>query len=182
MAWILPISGKAQHGKDTTANVLKQRLEKVGYKVLIVHFGDYLKFICKEYFGWDGVKDEKGRQTLQYIGTDKARRNNPDIWVNVIIELIAAISDDYDFIIIPDARFPNEIIELKDWLSSEVLSIRVNRLNFESTLTDLQKQHASEIALDDYEFEVYINCETGIENIEMAVDKFIKEVLYNWMY
>lgn len=176
MALIVPISAKAQHGKDTTANILKSKLEKMGRSVLIVHFGDYVKYICKEYFGWDGQKDEKGREILQQIGTNKARKNNPDIWVNVIIELIFAIQDDYDYILIPDARFPNEIEKLEDYF--DVLSIRINRLNFESTLTDEQKKHPSETSLDDYEhFDYYMEYESGIKNVEREVDKLIEVML-----
>ena len=67
---IIAISGHAQNGKDTTANIIKKHLEERGDKVLIVHYADLLKFICTKYFDWDGQKDEKGRHLLQYIGTD----------------------------------------------------------------------------------------------------------------
>ena len=40
---IIAISGKAQHGKDTTAEFLKSELETHGYKVQIAHYADLLK-------------------------------------------------------------------------------------------------------------------------------------------
>ena len=52
------ISAKAQHGKDTAAGLLKEHLESVGQKVLITHYADLVKFVCTNYFGWDGKKDE----------------------------------------------------------------------------------------------------------------------------
>ena len=67
---IYAISGKAQHGKDTFAELLYQELTDKGYKVLVTHYGDLVKYICKTIFNWDGQKDEKGRHLLQYVGTD----------------------------------------------------------------------------------------------------------------
>jgi len=170
---IILISGKAQNGKDFVANELKRQLEELGNKVLIVHYADYLKMVCKDYLGWDGKKDEKGRQVLQYVGTDKARKNNPDIWVKVVNELILAIGEDYDYILIPDTRFSNEIDYMKRY-GHDVISVRVTRLNFESTLTKEQKQHLSETALDNYDFDWYMNCESGINSVREAVLKFIE--------
>ena len=81
---IIAFSGQAQHGKDTTAKYMKQTFESIGKRVVILHFADYLKYVCKEYFNWDGVKNEVGRTILQKVGTDLARNNYPDIWVNVV--------------------------------------------------------------------------------------------------
>lgn len=47
---IIAISGKAQHGKDTTAEFLKSELETHGYKVQIAHYADLLKYICNFIF------------------------------------------------------------------------------------------------------------------------------------
>ena len=58
---IIAISGKAQHGKDTTAGFLKSTLEADGYKVQVAHYADLLKYICKQFFGWNGQKDDAGR-------------------------------------------------------------------------------------------------------------------------
>ena len=46
---VITISGKAQNGKDTTAGLLKSALEADGYKVLITHYADLLKYICKQF-------------------------------------------------------------------------------------------------------------------------------------
>ena len=83
---IILIIGKARMGKDTTANIMKEQLESKGKKVLICHYADLLKYICKTFFGWDGVKDNNGRSILQYVGTDKIRKENPNYWVKFIVE------------------------------------------------------------------------------------------------
>ena len=67
---VICISGKAQHGKDTSALMVKEMLEDDGYKVLIAHYGDLVKYICRTFFQWNGEKDEAGRSLLQRIGTD----------------------------------------------------------------------------------------------------------------
>ena len=62
---VVCISGLARAGKDTLASMLKDELEKNGSRVLITHFADLLKFIAKEFFKWNGEKDNEGRRLLQ---------------------------------------------------------------------------------------------------------------------
>jgi len=171
---IFTISAKARHGKDLTAQIMKEKLETVGKKVFIVHYGDYVKYVCKEYFGWDGQKDEKGRTILQRIGTDVVRAKHPDFWVETVERLINVFQDDFDYFIIPDCRFQNEVEYLRD-KGYNVTAFKVIRLNFESELTEEQKRHPSETALDDYIFDVYFECESGKENVEKAVNAFIEK-------
>lgn len=71
---VILISGKAQNGKDTVAAYMREKLTEDKHRVLITHYADLLKYICRSYFGWDGVKDEKGRKMLQYVGTDVIRK------------------------------------------------------------------------------------------------------------
>lgn len=105
---IVCISGKAQHGKDTTAKLLEEILEAQGNRVLIAHYGDLVKYVCKTFFGWDGKKDEKGRTLLQRVGTDKIRAVSPDYWVDFIVSILDIFCDEWDYVLIPDTRFPNE--------------------------------------------------------------------------
>jgi hypothetical protein len=169
MTKIINISGKAQAGKDTAANNIKNLLSGLGYSCLIVHQADYLKFICKEYFGWDGKKDENGRGILQKIGTDIGRNRNPDIWVKVIELFINTFGEEYDIIIIPDVRFLNEVEYFKN--SHDVLNIRIIRKDFDNGLTEEQKNHLSEISLDNYTFDVDLIIGEGLENSVKAVER-----------
>ena len=75
---VILISGKARHGKDTLAGMMKEELERKSKRVLIAHYADLLKFICKNFFGWNGEKDDNGRALLQRVGTDVIRKQNPD--------------------------------------------------------------------------------------------------------
>ena len=78
---VVLISGKAGHGKDTLADFIAMELKNRVQKVLIIHHGDLLKYMCRSYFNWDGKKDEHGRTLLQHIGTDVIRKQDPDFWV-----------------------------------------------------------------------------------------------------
>ncbi len=42
----------------------------MGYKVLIAHYADLVKYVAKTFFEWNGEKDEYGRSLLQHIGTE----------------------------------------------------------------------------------------------------------------
>lgn len=171
---VICIGGSALAGKDSMANCLTQILSEKGYKTLIIHHADYLKFVCKQYFGWDGVKDEKGRTLLQYIGTDVARKKDPYFWVSVVKSFISMFGQDYDFIFIPDCRFVSEIETYKELYKTT--SIRMHRPNFDNGLTDAQKNHESEIALNNYPFDITINCSSGIDNVMESAKTLLEEV------
>ena len=167
---IYAISGKAQHGKDTFAELLYQELTEKGYKVLVTHYGDLVKYICKTIFNWDGQKDEKGRHLLQYVGTDIIRKEKPNYWVDFVVDIIKFFGENWDYILIPDTRFPNEVDVLKENFNN-VTHIRVIRPNFESTLTDEQKKHPSETALDNIEPDYVFYNEGTIADIKEKINK-----------
>ena len=172
MKQIFTISGNAMAGKDTTANFLKTKLHG---STLILHFADYLKIIARKYLGWDGNKDKKGRTILQWLGTDRVRveLNKPLFWATNVCDTIEIVYDEYDFFCIPDCRFPNEIFYPKSRFPGFVTSLQVIRANFDNGLTEKQKQHSSEIALDNFKFDYIIESKSGLDYLEKAVDRFL---------
>ena len=106
----LLISGKSGSGKDMLAKFIQDELVAAGKRTIITHYGDPVKYFAKEYFGWDGVKDENGRHLLQYLGTDLVRSVLPNYWTGVIIGFLDAMEphNQFDVAIIADVRFPNE--------------------------------------------------------------------------
>lgn len=144
---VVCISGKAQHGKDTTAGMMKTALESMGHTVLIAHYGDLVKYVCRTFFGWNGEKDAYGRSLLQKVGTDIVREQRPNYWVDFVKDILSMFPNEWDFVLIPDSRFPNEIDGLKQ-SGFNVIHLRVRRENFESPLTTEQQNHPSETALD----------------------------------
>lgn len=175
---IFCISGKAQHGKDTTANFMLEALENHGKSVLIFHYADLLKYIAKQYFDWDGVKDENGRKLLQELGTDVIRKKNPDYWVMFAVGLFRMFIDRWDYVLIPDCRFPNEIDILRE-AGFDVAHVRVTRPNYDNGLTPEQQWHPSEIALDHAEAEYHQLNDGTLEDLRnWVVDIWIPHMLW----
>ena len=169
---IILISGKAQNGKDSFAKILKQKLEQYNNKVLITHYGDPVKFLATNLFNWNGEKDEYGRTLLQKVGTDIVRTQNPNFWVDFIIDILKLFKGEWNYVLIPDCRFKNELTRYREeWNTT---TVRVNRLNFENNLTYKQKNHSSETELDNYHFDYVINAESGLDKLEEEVDKFLE--------
>lgn len=172
MAKLVLISGKAESGKTLAANILKKLLEAKGKKVTLLPFASYLKFICREHFGWDGKKNEEGRRILQHVGTDIVRKRNPDFWVEIVAKFVETFGEDFDYIICDDTRFVNEIEYFRSLDPFLYVAVRIERLNYENSLTPEQKKHPSETNLDDYDmFDIRIQAETGAENVEREIKK-----------
>lgn len=178
---VICISGKAQHGKDTTAKLLSEVLESQGNRVLIAHYGDLVKYVCKSFFGWDGKKDEKGRTLLQYVGTDKIRAVSPDYWADFIISILNVFHDEWDYVLLPDTRFPNEY-EIYESYDMDAILLRVVRPNFVSPLTQEQQAHASETALDNYQYDAVIVNDGSLSDLQVAVEKFVSDTLKGEAY
>lgn len=170
---IFAVSGKAQHGKDTFANILYQELTNRGHKVLVTHYADLLKYICKTFFNWNGEKDERGRQILQYVGTDVVRKERPNYLVEFVVDVLNLFGDNWEYVIIPDTRFPNEIDVLREHYQ-KVDHIRVIRTDFESTLTEEQKNHPSETSLDNVLPDITIINNKTEEDLRQLVKQYIE--------
>lgn len=156
---ILCIAGRAGSGKDTVAKILDEILtEQYRKRVLVAHYADLVKYVAKTFFDWDGIKDEEGRSLLQHIGTDVVREKDEDYWVRFISDMIDFFYDRWDFVLLPDFRFPNEFSFLNEYLrpGPEVFSVKVDR-EFPSALTPEQQAHASETALKGFEFDYHID-------------------------
>lgn len=175
MTKFICISGKAQNGKDTTAEILKWELTAAGKKVLVVHYADLLKYICRTWFGWNGEKDCAGRTLLQYVGTDIVRNKRPDFWVDFVLDMVKLFSDEWDYIIIPDTRFPNELYKIKD-SGYPMTHIRVVRKDFESPLSVEQQMHISEVALDTETPDILLINEGTLGQLTQAVRNLIKQL------
>lgn len=172
MKKVICISGKAQHGKDTTAKILKAALEGRNNKVLIFHYADLLKYLCKEYFGWNGEKDDEGRTLLQYVGTDIVRAKDPSYWVNFAVTFFKLFEDQWDYILIPDCRFPNEVNTMETHF--DTIHLRIVRPYFNSPLSEEQKKHPSETALDGYTYDYKLINDATVKDLCNNILELIK--------
>lgn len=163
---IILFSGHAGSGKDTAAGVIKDILHSSGYSVLTVHYADLLKFTLREFMGWDGEKDPRGRQLLQTIGTDVVRAADENYWVNYIVFMLKHLPLLYDYVLIPDARFPNEIDAVKNaFPNANVKHARVIRRQIEEQPDDGWRAHESETALDSYPHDIVIRNDGDLNDL-----------------
>lgn len=172
---VICIGGKAQSGKDTSAKYIKEALEKDGKKVLIAHYGDLVKYVCTAFFDWDGNKDEHGRTLLQQVGTDVIRRKRPNFWVEFITSIMEFFPATWDYVLIPDCRFPNEIQEVEK-AGFDTKYVRVERGDFDNGLTAVQKAHPSETALDKFIPDYYIHNTKTLDGLRDEVEKLVADL------
>jgi hypothetical protein len=150
---IIGLSGYAQSGKDSTAELLclnygytrlafadpmRQALMIINPKLdSITHVSDFV-----EDYGWDiAKKNPEVRRLLQVLGTDFGRKMlGDDVWIKIALSGIKS----EDRVVISDVRFPNEGDAIKKLGGS---LWRINRRNH-SAVND----HASEHAMDNYMF------------------------------
>jgi len=163
-------------GKDTSAEILCDYLENSGNRVLVAHFGDLLKYICSTFFKWNGEKDDYGRTLLQQVGTQIIRKQDPDFWVSFISNILIFFIDEWDYVILPDCRFPNEY-EVFSENGIDAVLLRINRVGFKSSLSEEQQNHESETALDDYDHDYTIINNGDIKVLRQRLIRFIDREL-----
>lgn len=98
------------------------------------------------------------RTVLQYWGTEVRRKQDDNYWVNKAIKAVYEHIANGRSVYVSDVRFPNEADAIKEFLgnvirldvSDEEQSRRIlARDNVE--VTEMARQHSSEVALDSYE-------------------------------
>jgi hypothetical protein len=138
-------------------------------------FAKYIKQYAKDYFGWDGREETKPRELLQQMGTELIREKlrKPNFHVSRTCEDIEILSEYFDYFIISDCRFYNEVYYTKAIFPLDTITIRVNRTNYISELTPEQQAHKSETELDDYGgFDYIINAE-NLDELYHELDKIL---------
>ena len=170
------LAGKSRHGKDTLAVFLKEKYEQEGKKVIISPYAKYIKFYAKEMTGWDGSDETKPRELLQQLGTNIIRQklNKAQMFIDRQIDDIEIYSYFFDVIIIQDVRLKKEITELKK-VYKDAKVIHVFRPNFDNGLTEEQKNHLTEIDLDDFDDYNYRVINTTLDELERQAEEIIKQ-------
>jgi len=177
MREIILISGKAQHGKNAFADLLENELENNGYKIVVDAFAKYIKGYLKDYYEWDGLnKNEFVRSKLQWLGTERIKEdlNYKCFHAKRLSEDFNIIQDDFDYFIVPDTRFEDEIFIMKSMFPNKVISVRIERDGFTGGLTEEQLRHKSETGLDNFKFDVVIKNNGTLEDLKNEVKNFVK--------
>ena len=116
------------------------------------------------------------RKILQYVGTDIIRKKVPNYWVDFVSEFLEIFDNEWDWVLIPDTRFPNEVDLMRE--KFDATHIRVVRPDFVSPLTAEQQNHPSEIALDEEIPDCYIMNVGDLNDLRETVNTWIKETIY----
>ncbi|MDR1001595.1 MAG: hypothetical protein LBL96_12510 [Clostridiales bacterium] len=173
---IILLGGKAQNGKTSAAAFLAANLSEKGMRVFRIAFADYVKYVCAQYFDWDGAKDSRGRHILQYVGTEIVRSRDEDFWSDSVVRLVKIFAPEYDYVLIDDWRFPNEYTRWAHWGMRDVITVRVQRKGFVSPLTISQQNHASETALDGFVTD-HVFIASNLNELREQCEIFARDVL-----
>ena len=170
------VSGKARHGKDTFSSYLKEIYEENGKKVIVTQLSKYIKYYAREMTGWNLSEEDKPRELLQELGTSIIREKlgKDNLFIDRMIDDVEIFSCFYDAIIISDVRLKKEIDDLRK-VYQDLIAINIFRPNFDNGLTDEQKNHKTEVDLDDYDkFDVKI-INTTLDELKESARKIYTE-------
>lgn len=142
----IAFSGKMKSGKDFAAKYLKDMCPEYNFKIMAL--ADSIKELALNEFGVTKDNHPKGREILQYIGTELGRNLvDEDIWIK---RLLAKI-DSNDNVLVTDVRFPNEVEALQK-AGFNIVRIEADRIQRKKRGKLINQDHPSETALNDYFF------------------------------
>jgi hypothetical protein len=125
----------------------------------------------KEYWGMD----EKDPNLLQFWGTDYKRNYNENYWVNKVFSLIEKGNENILYVI-PDTRFMNEYLKLKEVDGKFCKVIRLNEDNSQFIDPNRDKNHPSEIELDNVISDYEIIAKSGdMQKLKLEALNIIKD-------
>lgn len=176
---VVPISGKAGNGKDTLATMIKEKLNEKGIEGIVIdRFAKYIKGYCHQ-MGWDGDKTDYWRSKLQgFTELIKQDLNYKAFHARRICEDIQILNNSFNVrvVLLPDLRFKDELYTVKALFPNDVITVRVQRKNFKSKLTEAQQNHSSETELDNEKFDIYTN-HNSLEQLKEIADSIVEEIV-----
>lgn len=175
--FIFIICGKARHGKDTVAQMIRNFYENIGLNTINLQYSTPIKEYAKKISSWDGSEETKPRELLQILGTELIRQKIDFLFfVKRMISDIKVYSYFYDIITISDARAKVELDIPRQELKN-VIVINVYRPSLETTLTSNEQKHYTETDLDDYNnFDYKIINDGTLEELEEKVKIIIEDI------
>ncbi len=163
---IILIGGKANTGKDSTAEYIDEYYRSRGLDVVNIQIAYYIKMYAKEIAKWDGDNETKPRQLLQDLGTELIRKQIDEyFFIKRILQDIDIYSRYFDVITISDGRLPEEFASVKV-AYPETVTVHVTRPDYNSSLTKDQKAHVTEALVDEIEYDYEIVNDGTLEDLE----------------
>jgi hypothetical protein len=183
------ISGKAGVGKSTSAQYISKANKD--YEAIITPFAYGLKKIARESFGWNGIKDEKGRQLLIEVG-QTARHYDLDFWVKYTFKkLIPPFTElPTDMVLVDDWRFPNELRYAREQCPQYVVyTLRVEAENRELLKGTAQYNDISETSLPSAKpgvpsphYDFVVDNTKDYQHLYSQLDQIVAKILQEHVY
>ena len=171
---IVATTGKKRHGKTVFCDGLEEEIDKFcqgAITVYRINFKDEL-IDEAEALGWNGVKDKRGRQLLQRLGTDVVRECiDENYWVRKWFERFdLQINENRaigKIILVDDVRFDNEAHMIKA-LGGKVIEIVTPERPSSDT-------HSSEDGINHYLIDCSFELKLGLKHIQTAAAMYFKQ-------
>lgn len=178
---IIALSGYAGAGKDSVADVLVAERGFVKYAwadtlrlaaaalnpIVHAHDGDIVRYNdAIKAVGYTEAKVlyPEVRLVLQRLGTEVGRNLISDnVWVDATLARIERDGNWNRNVVIADTRFPNEAEAVKS-VDADNIVVRVTREG-----VGPESDHASEISLDDWEFDFHFDNNSDLDSLKTAV-------------
>ena len=169
------IGGKAKCGKNTFGEYLREQLKDYGYRPCVMHITEPLYGYAKNYFEYDINNDEKPREFLQKMGTEiiKNKMGKEDFLLNRLYEDIEILNNFFDVFIITDARLIHEFESLKKKYS-DVVTIKLERVDYDDMLTEEEANHITEKEIDTYDNFDYIVQNRSLNDLKTHALEIVK--------
>ena len=176
---IILLGGKANSGKDSTAEYIDEYYRSRGLDVVNIQIATYLKMYAKNIAKWDGDNETKPRQLLQDLGTELIRKEiDQYFFIKRIIQDIDIYSRYFDIITISDGRLPEEFASIK-LAYPETVTVHVTRPGFESKLSKEQKAHITETLVDEIEYDLEIVNDGSIDDLQKKSIELVQTIEKN---
>lgn len=151
---ILGLKKEGVFGTDAEKNAASHiKWDDMPHEIRIKYSNDQ-KFLIDEFLPKPRSGFMTNREVLQIMGTDIFRKLYPNVWTD---SLFRQDWSNYDYVLVPDVRFPNEALAIEQ---NDGILIRIERE------TGLQDSHISETALDGYDFKNRIVNNGSLQELE----------------
>ena len=163
---LIILNGIARSGKDTFAELFTKEAEKQNFAVVTYSTIDKIKQIAVENFGWNGIKDEKGRKLLSDLKIASINYNDMPT-VDMINEYKLAQENNVDFLLVMLRDIP-EIEKAVAHPELDVLTVFINRPVASKTWNNV-----ADDSVADYIYDIYIDNSGDLEQLKDAAKNLL---------
>ena len=169
---VIVINGKPTSGKSTFVKLAKELYQST-YELSMV---DLVKLIAKD-FGWDEVKDEKGRRLLADIKATACRYNPNIIYEDIDTSLRYYANSCYyagcDPIFFINARNPADINYL-------VKKYNAVSLFIDNPNVPMVESNPEDKGVENYRYDVTIVNDGTMDELKAKAEKFLEELNHDY--